>query len=407
MLRQISKLEKKNKELDPETIKNSFPDDEELLKDVIKMKQRQKEEEKKRKLDNYEEEEDNEDEDEKVNKTFSMQNGKNRNRKIDEDDDEDYKVRQRKETYLDEYNKRVREHNKNIVKGTSKSIAIEKNISEPSKTEDNYKSVKVMNSQNINKNRSNIIPLTNAELKTQPNNNREKSNTNRIKNYKSMTKKRDQGTSNNLDYVEFRNKKISLPEISNYKKPKKLRKSETKKNVKETKTINATNNRNKDNTNKENKSKTIIIENNNNNNKETINNENIINPDNNNNANNIYLTSVDVTKQNSEKDKASNYDDDKVSAMTINVEKEIETKVEQYKAQLNNNFLKVLEDGRIADEKRYEKIEKEKDPKKREKLEQENMKEKINLAKKLKEIKEDMEIKISEYEKKLKEKNKK
>ena len=35
------------------------------------------------------------------------------------------------------------------------------------------------------------------------------------------------------------------------------------------------------------------------------------------------------------------------------------------------------------------------------------MKEKINLAKKLKEIKEDMEIKISEYEKKLKEKNKK
>ena len=65
--------------------------------------------------------------------------------------------------------------------------------------------------------------MTNAELKTQTNNNRGKSNTNRIKNYKSMTKKREQGTSNNLDYVEFRNKKISLPEISNYKKPKKLR----------------------------------------------------------------------------------------------------------------------------------------------------------------------------------------
>ena len=222
-----------------------------------------------------------------------------------------------------------------------------------------------------------------------------------------MTKKREQATSNNLDYVEFRNKKISLPEISNYKKPKKLRNSETKKNVKETKTINSKSNRNKDNTNKENKSKTINIENNNN--KETIKNENTKNPDNNNNnnANNIYLTSVNVTKQNSEKDKASNYEDDKVSAMVIDVDKEIETKVEQYKAQLNNNFLKVLEDGRIADEKRYAKIEKEKDPKKREKLEQENMKEKINLAKKLKEIKEDMENKISEYEKKLKEKNKK
>ena len=93
--------------------------------------------------------------------------------------------------------------------------------------------------------------------------------------------------------------------------------------------------------------------------------------------------------------------------MTIELDKDIETKVEQYKAQLNNNFLKILEDGRIADEKRYEKIEKEKDPKKKENLEQENMKEKIHLAKKLKEIKEDMEIKISEYEKKLKEKNKK
>ena len=93
--------------------------------------------------------------------------------------------------------------------------------------------------------------------------------------------------------------------------------------------------------------------------------------------------------------------------MEIDVDKEIESKVEQYKAQLKNNFLKVLEEGRIADEKRCQKIEKEKDPKKKEKLEQENMKEKVNLAKKLKEIKDDMEIKVSEYEKKLKQEHNK
>jgi hypothetical protein len=228
MLRQINQLQKKNKELDPETIKNIFPDDEELINDIIKMKERQKEEEKKRKLDNYEEEEE-EDENEKVNKTFSTQAKiiRKRNKNYDEEDDEDYKERQRKETYINEYNKRVRAHNQTAVKSTSKSIALEKNISEPSKTEDNYKSVKVMYSQNLNKNKSNIIPLTNAELKTQ--NNREKSKTNRVKNYKSLTKKREQKSTKNPEYVEFRNKKISLPEISNYyNKPKKIKKFSNK-----------------------------------------------------------------------------------------------------------------------------------------------------------------------------------
>ena len=60
-----------------------------------------------------------------------------------------------------------------------------------------------MYNQNLNKNKSNI--------KTQ--NNREKSN--RAKNDKSLTKKKEQ-KSNNSENFEFRNKKISLPEISNY-----------------------------------------------------------------------------------------------------------------------------------------------------------------------------------------------
>ena len=62
--------------------------------------------------------------------------------------------------------------------------------------------------------------MTNAELKTQTNNNKGKSNTNRIKNYKSMTKKREQATSNNLDYVEFRNKKFLFLKLAIIKSQK-------------------------------------------------------------------------------------------------------------------------------------------------------------------------------------------
>ena len=67
--------------------------------------------------------------------------------------------------------------------------------------------------------------------------------------------------------------------------------------------------------------------------------------------------------------------------------------------------MKILEDGKIADDKRNKEIENETDPEKKKKLQQENMQEKLLLAKKLKQYKEDMEIKVSTYEKQLKEKN--
>ncbi len=96
-----------------------------------------------------------------------------------------------------------------------------------------------------------------------------------------------------------------------------------------------------------------------------------------------------------------------INSLTIELdkEKEIENKVNEYKNELHNNFLKILEDGKIADDKRNQEIENETDPEKKKKLQQENMQEKLLLAKKLKQVKEDMEIKISSYEKQLKENN--
>ena len=88
----------------------------------------------------------------------------------------------------------------------------------------------------------------------------------------------------------------------------------------------------------------------------------------------------------------------------INEDKDIENKINEYKLQLNNNFMKVLEEGKKADQQRTENIQNEIDPIRKRKLEQESMQEKKNLAKRLKEIKEDMEIKILAYEKKLTEK---
>ena len=38
MLNKINQLQKQNKEIDPETIKEIFPDDQSLLNEVIKMK---------------------------------------------------------------------------------------------------------------------------------------------------------------------------------------------------------------------------------------------------------------------------------------------------------------------------------------------------------------------------------
>ena len=112
-----------------------------------------------------------------------------------------------------------------------------------------------------------------------------------------------------------------------------------------------------------------------------LNNEN--NKNDKDNKDNLYLTSLTID---------------------INEDKDIENKINEYKLQLNNNFMKVLEEGKKADQQRTENIQKEIDPLRKRKLEQESMQEKKNLAKRLKEIKEDMEIKILAYEKKLTEK---
>ena len=82
-------------------------------------------------------------------------------------------------------------------------------------------------------------------------------------------------------------------------------------------------------------------------------------------------------------------------------EKEIEEKLKKYKTLLQNNFIKLLEEGKKADQKRSENIAKEKDPEKKKRLEQENIQEKMNLAKRLKEAREDLENKITSYEKQL------
>ena len=115
--------------------------------------------------------------------------------------------------------------------------------------------------------------------------------------------------------------------------------------------------------------------------------------------------SDELNNENNKNDK-DNKDNLYLTSLTIDIneDKDIENKINEYKLQLNNNFMKVLEEGKKADQQRTENIQKEIDPIRKRKLEQESMQEKKNLAKRLKEIKEDMEIKILAYEKKLTEK---
>ena len=96
MLNKINQLQKQNKEIDPETIKEIFPDDQSLLNEVIKMKDWEKEEEKRRKLDNYEKESIH------VNKNYSSnfrhitqmnENNKKSMNKISKENSEDEEMR--------------------------------------------------------------------------------------------------------------------------------------------------------------------------------------------------------------------------------------------------------------------------------------------------------------------------
>ena len=192
-----------------------------------------------------------------------------------------------------------------------------------------------------------------------------------------------------------------------------------------TNTNNNVNNNIKNNTNDNNNVNNNVNNNNANNNTNNTSNNNINNNANeNNNANNNNLNEeniynkvqdeiptnpkvIEINKINipENNDKSENNTERRISVISLDPEKEkeIEAKVNEYKNELHNNFLKILEEGKKADEKRNEEIKNESDPEKKKKMEQENMQEKLLLAKKLKQVKEDMEIKVSAYEKKLKE----
>ena len=250
------------------------------------------------------------------------------------------------------------------------------------------------NSQSINKNRSNLLPLA-AQLRTfqkiEKDREREKQRQREREREIEMEKEREKERVNylrkksrkkskspkklNLSLKRvnqtkfFTNTKISLPEISNYKK-----KSKSK---------NKSKNRSLDKSEDYNK---------------TMENEN---------SKRVLLTELNSNaynkKENNSKMNINNKDGKSVSDMTIDTEKEkeIEDKLQKYKAQLNSNFIKLLEEGKRDDQIRYNIISNEKDPVKKKKLEEENAKEKMNLAKRLKEAREDLENKIIAYEKEL------
>ena len=445
MLKFIDNIKKQNKEIEPEMIKEMFPDDENLYKEVVKMKELQKEEERRKKLNNYENESVNfnvtynylnktktfrseEFNKSKINKNTNTSNqnintnnydGKDVSDVVEETDeinDIDSYNRLKKETYLTAFNNRVRENNKKMPRIPAKSIAdLESQnylYKMPIAEENESNSVSLVKSINLNsvrnislhknknmskKNKSNLMPLT-IPIKTEYNNENPRINKFNSKNKSKPKNSETSQSKKQIEFVHYKDKKIQLPEISDYKK---INNKNIKTNNRETidlkdhdnynhnrnRTVNATNNRNnrvdsytKDKINSNNSNL-----NNNNYNKEKSN----------------YQNQKDLDSIEENKYKDNNED---VSAMNLELDKEkdIENKIEEYKFELHNNFLKLLESEKKADIQRNEKIEKEKDPNKRKKLEEENEKEKINLAKRIKKYTEDMEIKINAYEQKLK-----
>ena len=445
MLKFIDNIKKQNKEIEPEMIKEMFPDDETLYKEVVKMKELQKEEERRKKLNNYENESVNfnvtynylnktktfrseEFNKSKINKNTNTSNqnintnnydGKDVSDIVEETDeinDIDSYNRLKKETYLTAFNNRVRENNKKMPRIPAKSIAdLESQnylYKMPIAEENESNSVSLVKSINLNsvrnislhknknmskKNKSNLMPLT-IPIKTEYNNENPRINKFNSKNKSKPKNSETSQSKKQIEFVHYKDKKIQLPEISDYKK---INNKNIKTNNRETidlkdhdnynhnrnRTVNATNNRNnrvdsytKDKINSNNSNL-----NNNNYNKEKSN----------------YQNQKDLDSIEENKYKDNNED---VSAMNLELDKEkdIENKIEEYKFELHNNFLKLLESEKKADIQRNEKIEKEKDPNKRKKLEEENEKEKINLAKRIKKYTEDMEIKINAYEQKLK-----
>ena len=424
MNKQFVKLQNQEKEIDNDDIKELFPDDNSFLNKILEIKEWQKDEINRKKLKNYE--------NDSVNfsittnnnfnnsKIFKADKSKNQNiEETEENENEDNNPNKTKrETFITSFNNKVRELNKNLKKINNTKSKIESDrysFEQQKKNENqiNFKSLRFLRNQNDNKSKKFLIPLSiqKSEEKEKENEiekERDKSKKNNYTQQRSKPKNIIKDQQKITKIVEFKNYKLALPEISDYRKTK--NKSTSRKKLLDTKKNNGTSfyktiniDGIKFNESNDNRLKTI----NNDNHDKTINN---ITDNSLNNINTEQNKTIEMINNRSDEEinenKKNNKDNLYLTSLTIdaNDDKDIENKVNEYKLQLNNNFMKLLEEGKKADQQRTENIQKEIDPLRKRKLEQESMQEKKNLAKRLKEIKEDMEIKILAYEKKLSEK---
>jgi len=428
MNKQFVKLQNQEKEIDNDDIKELFPDDNSFLNKILEIKEWQKDEINRKKLKNYE--------NDSVNFSITTNNNfnnskiikadKSKNQNIEEteenENEDNNPNKNKRETFITSFNNKVRELNKNLKKINNTKPKIESDrysFEQQKKNENqiNFKSLRFLRNQNDNKSKKFLIPLSiqkseekekEKEKEKEIEKERDKSKKNNYTQQRSKPKNIIKDQQKITKIVEFKNYKLALPEISDYRKTK--NKSTSRKKLLDTKKNNGTSfyktiniDGIKFNESNDNRLKTI----NNDNHDKTINN---ITDNSLNNINTEQNKTIEMTNNRSDEaineNNKNNKDNLYLTSLTIDVndDKDIENKVNEYKLQLNNNFMKVLEEGKKADQQRTENIQKEIDPLRKRKLEQESMQEKKNLAKRLKEIKEDMEIKILAYEKKLSEK---
>jgi len=428
MNKQFVKLQNQEKEIDNDDIKELFPDDNSFLNKILEIKEWQKDEINRKKLKNYE--------NDSVNFSITTNNNfnnskiikadKSKNQNIEEteenENEDNNPNKTKRETFITSFNNKVRELNKNLKKINNTKPKIESDrysFEQQKKNENqiNFKSLRFLRNQNDNKSKKFLIPLSiqkseekekEKEKENEIEKERDKSKKNNYTQQRSKPKNIIKDQQKITKIVEFKNYKLALPEISDYRKTK--NKSTSRKKLLDTKKNNGTSfyktiniDGIKFNESNDNRLKTI----NNDNHDKTINN---ITDNSLNNINTEQNKTIEMTNNRSDEaineNNKNNKDNLYLTSLTIDIndDKDIENKVNEYKLQLNNNFMKVLEEGKKADQQRTENIQKEIDPLRKRKLEQESMQEKKNLAKRLKEIKEDMEIKILAYEKKLSEK---
>ena len=431
MNKQFIKLKNQEKEIDNDDIKELFPDDNSFLNKILEIKEWQKDEISRRRLKNYENESINfsitTNNNFNNSKVFKSDKSKNQNIEgTEENENEDNNLNKtKKETFITSFNNKVRELNKNLKKINNTKPIMESDrysFEQQKKSENtiNFKSLRFLKNQKDDKNKKVLIPLSiqkseekekEIEKEKETEKERDKSKKSNYTRLRSKPKQIVKTQPKITKYVEFKNYKLSLPEISDYRKDK--NKSTSRKKLLDSKQNNGTSfyktiniDGIKFNESNDKRLKTI----NNDNHDKTINNINNIIDISLNNINTGQNKTIEISNNRPGEVINGNNKDNKdnlyLTSLTIEVneDKDIENKINEYKLQLNNNFMKVLEEGKKADQQRKENIQKEIDPIKKRKLEQESMQEKKNLAKRLKEIKEDMEIKILAYEKKLSEK---